>query len=84
VTGDEAGKVKALAILEDRRIDWSVSERWAGLAGKVDPVTEAFTVGGGKEYASQTWQALTDDDSPGWKRLRGLESDATIEEPEAA
>lgn len=72
VDGDEDGKARALAILDDDRIDWSVGERWAGLAGKVNPATGVFTVGGGKEYASQTWAALTMEGSPSWGRLRGV------------
>jgi hypothetical protein len=76
LTNDEEGKRDARAIIGDNRIDWAVGPRWAGLAGKINPVTGVFTVGGGKEYASQTWQALAAEGSPGWKIVRGLEEPA--------
>src|SRR5262249_15373301 len=79
--GDGPAKDRHRTFLDDQRIDWSAGPRWAGLAGKINPATGVFTVGGGKEYASQTWQALTAEGSPGWKRLRGLDEQ---DEAEAA
>ena len=61
---------QALKVLEDDRIDWTVGDHWNGLAGKVSPATGRFAVGGGKEYAYATFNALHDPKSGGAKQIR--------------
>lgn len=70
--GDQQLKTKAVEILTDKRIDWMVGPRWSGVAGKVNPVTDKFAVGGGKEYVYATYKALTEDGSNIWEQVRGI------------
>src|SRR5439155_9889446 len=64
--GDQQLKTKAVDVLSDKRIDWNVGPHWGGIAGKVNPVTNKFAVGGGKEYVYATYKALTEDGSILW------------------
>jgi DndB-like DNA-sulfur modification-associated protein len=68
--GSPDGQKVALKILSDDSIDWTADKHWNGLAGKVSPTTGRFAVGGGKEYAYATWNALTDRKSGGAKQIR--------------
>lgn len=63
---------EAVRTLNDEDIDWSVGNHWNGVCGKVSPTTHRFAVGGGKEYAHATWNALTDPASGGGEQIRGL------------
>lgn len=67
---DPAGQNLALAVLSDRSIDWSVGPHWNGVAGKTNPTTGAFAVGGGKEYAYATHRALADPTSAEANQIR--------------
>lgn len=67
-SGEEQGK--AHAFLADRKIDWSADRHWNGVCGKVNPTTERFSVGSGKEYAYATYKALMEKDSPAGKQIR--------------
>jgi hypothetical protein len=69
---DRAAQKQALAVLSDKTIDWSVGEHWSGIAGKVNPATGRFAVGGAKEYAHATAKALTDLSSPVGKQIRSV------------
>jgi hypothetical protein len=68
--GDTEAQQAALAVLSDEQIDWSVGEQWASIAGRVNPNTEKFAVGGGKEYAYATFNALTKPDSEIGRQIR--------------
>lgn len=68
--GDTAAQQDALGVLADEDIDWSVGEHWASIAGRVNPNTGAFAVGGGKEYAYATFNALTKGDSEIGRKIR--------------
>jgi DNA sulfur modification protein DndB len=69
--GDSDGQRKALQVLDDDTIDWSVGEHWAAIAGRVNPNTGRFAVGGGKEYAYATYRALTEPESDIGSQIRG-------------
>jgi hypothetical protein len=71
--GDEVEQMRSVATLMDERIDWTVGPHWEGLAGKTNPATGVFTVGGGKEYAYGAWAALTKPDDPAGRRIRHLD-----------
>lgn len=59
-------------VLKDSQIDWKLGPHWAGIAGKVNPVTQAFSVGGTKEYVHATYAALQNQQSPGYYTIRHL------------
>jgi hypothetical protein len=69
--GDEAQQEEAEVILADDRIDWTVGRHWDGVCGKTSPTSGNFAVGGGKEYAYGTWNALTDPSSGAGEQIRG-------------
>lgn len=69
-SGTSAEQKDALEVLGDKKIDWKAGAHWTGLAGKLNPQTKKFAVGGGKEYAYATWRALTERGSDGWKQIR--------------
>ncbi|HKT82971.1 MAG TPA: hypothetical protein VJQ84_03955 [Solirubrobacterales bacterium] len=73
---DPVGQERALAVLSDAEIDWSVGKHWSGVAGKVNPATERFAVGGAKEYAHATIKALTEADSDAGEQIRGAKEPA--------
>lgn len=54
-----------------RLVRWDKGEAWHGIAGKLNP-TGNFSVAGSKEAAYGIYAALTDRDSDGYKRIRGL------------
>jgi hypothetical protein len=63
---------QARALLTDPDIDWTVGEQWNGVCGKISPTTNRFAVGGSKEYAHATWNALNEPESGGGEQIRGL------------
>lgn len=67
---------KALEVLSDKKIDWSADTHWRDIAGKVNPTTGRFTVGGAKEFAHATYRALTDPNSDVAKSIRPAGSQA--------
>lgn len=69
--GDRDQERDALEVLSDDQIDWTVGEHWATIAGRVNPNTGKFAVGGGKEYAYATYCALTEPDSDIGRQIRG-------------
>jgi hypothetical protein len=85
VLGTLAHEIAADATLGDRetndrldrivadlaKVKWSRGPLWNGIAGKVNPDTKAFSVGGSKEYGYAIHRALTDAGDDGWKRIRG-------------
>lgn len=74
--GDSDGQRVALDVLTDKRIDWSVGSQWNGIAGRVNPNTGRFAVGGGKEYAYATYRALTEPTSEIGQQIRPIATDA--------
>jgi hypothetical protein len=60
----------ALEVLSDKEIDWNIGEHWNAIAGKVNPTTRRFTVGGAKEFAHATYRALTESDTEIGKSIR--------------
>jgi DNA sulfur modification protein DndB len=80
---DEKRAAAADAVIADDRIDWSAGAHWDGLAGKTNPQTGKFSVGGGKEYAYATLRALTDPDSPGYRAIRHLDTPVRTATPDA-
>lgn len=73
---DTKGQNKALEVLSDKKIDWSADTHWRDIAGKVNPTTRKFTVGGAKEFAHATYRALTDPNSDVAKSIRHAGSPA--------
>jgi hypothetical protein len=53
-----------------REVDWRRGPRWAGIGGKVNPETQAFSVGGSKEYGYAIRRALTDETDAGFSAIR--------------
>lgn len=51
--------------------DWSVGERWNGIAGKVNAVGK-FSVSGSKENGHAAFRALSNPNDIGYKKIRGL------------
>jgi DGQHR domain-containing protein len=55
--------------IEDLKgVNWDRGVHWEGIAGKVNP-KGSFSVGGSKETAYAIYTALTDPESPGYKRV---------------
>lgn len=75
---DSGAQRDALDVLSDDRIDWSIGPHWAGIAGRVNPTTDRFAVGGGKEYAYATHRALVDPTSDIGRQIRGLPALADV------
>jgi hypothetical protein len=69
--GDSDTERVALQVLDDDRIDWTVGEHWATIAGRLNPTTGRFAVGGGKEYAYAAYRALTEPESDIGRQIRG-------------
>jgi len=69
--GDPAEQKRSEEVLDDTRIDWTMGAHWNGVCGKVSPSTNRFAVGGGKEYAYATWNALTEGSSGAGQQIRG-------------
>jgi hypothetical protein len=67
---DFAGQERASAVLADEKIDWRIGDHWTGVAGKVNPATDQFAVGGAKEYAHATLKALSEPDSVVGRQIR--------------
>src|SRR5205085_6177717 len=68
---NDAGRQReVMEIIEDERINWSIGDHWAGIAGRVNPTTARFAVGGGKEYAYATHRALVEPTSKIGRRIR--------------
>ena len=72
--GTAAEQERALSVLADPDIDWSVGVHWNGVCGKVSPTTGRFAVGGGKEYAYATWNALFEEGSGAGKQIRRMKA----------
>jgi hypothetical protein len=73
--GDSEGQRAALDVLTDKRIDWTVGVHWDGIAGRLNPTTGRFAVGGGKEYAYATYRALTEPASEIGQQIRPITPD---------
>lgn len=73
--GDSDGQRAALDVLTDKRIDWSAGPHWHAIAGRVNPNTGRFAVGGGKEYAYATHRALTEPKSDTGQQIRRFSPD---------
>lgn len=73
---DAEGQRVALDVLTDKTIDWSVGPHWDGIAGRLNPNTGRFAVGGGKEYAYATHRALTEPTSEIGQQIRRISRDA--------
>jgi hypothetical protein len=73
---DPVGQERALAVLSDGTVDWSAGAHWSGVAGKVNPATGKFAVGGAKEYAHATAKALTEPESEVGQQIRGVREPA--------
>jgi hypothetical protein len=69
--GDNEKERMALEVLADEEIDWTVGEHWATVAGRVNPNTGRFAIGGGKEYAYASYRALTEPESDIGQQIRG-------------
>jgi hypothetical protein len=74
--GDSDGQRAALDVLTDKQIDWSTGPHWHGIAGRVNPNTGRFAVGGGKEYAYATHRALTEPTSEIGQQIRPISPEA--------
>jgi hypothetical protein len=74
--GDTQAQKKALEVLSDKKIDWTGGPHWRDIAGKVNPTTGKFTVGGAKEFAHATYRALTDPSTDVAKSIRHADSQA--------
>jgi hypothetical protein len=82
---DPESQRAALDVLTDERIDWSIGPHWDGIAGKMNPNTGRFTLGGGKEYAYATHRALTEPNSDSGRQIRHINTEAVPKgAPEAA
>jgi hypothetical protein len=66
-----ADQKAAIAVLSDPEINWTKGPHWTGVAGKTNPTTGKFAVGGGKEYAYATYRAVSDPKSAEAKQIRG-------------
>jgi DNA sulfur modification protein DndB len=64
---EDAADDLARALSED--IDWMKGSRWAGIAGKFTP-KGAFSVGGAKETSYRIYEALVDETSDAFRRIR--------------
>ena len=56
------------------RVDWTKDEHWLGIAGNYTS-TGAFSVKGTKEVAYAVYNALTDQDNPGYEQVHILQGD---------
>ncbi|MGQ0430626.1 MAG: DNA sulfur modification protein DndB [Gammaproteobacteria bacterium] len=56
-----------------KTVDWRRTDRWAGLAGKVNAKGE-LSIGGSKETAYAVFGALADETSPAYAQVRALSS----------
>jgi hypothetical protein len=74
---DSEGQRTALDVLTDERIDWNVGAHWDGIAGRLNPNTGRFAVGGGKEYAYATYRALTEPASEIGQQIRPISPEGT-------
>jgi DGQHR domain-containing protein len=52
-----------------RTVDWTRGKHWEGIAGKYTPKGK-FSVGGSKETAYAVYEALNDETSPGYLKIR--------------
>ncbi len=52
-----------------RAVDWKKSERWAGIAGRLNP-KGVFTVSGTKEVGYSIYNVLADPDNPNFGQVR--------------
>jgi DGQHR domain-containing protein len=67
-------KVKARELLKSlKAVNWARDKTWEGIAGKFTP-KGTFSIGGAKETAYAVFSALTDEQSPGYKRVRAATS----------
>lgn len=53
-------------------VDWSRSDIWAGIAGKLSP-KGVLSVGGAKENAYAVYSALADDVQPSYRKVRRID-----------
>jgi DGQHR domain-containing protein len=60
-------------------VEWAKGERWAGIAGKFT-ASGNFSVGGTKEVAYAVYNVLTDENNPGYKRVRSTSSNPPPEQ----
>lgn len=71
--GSRASKIGGL-ISKLREVDWRRGKHWEGIAGKFTP-KGAFSVGGSKETSYAVYDALSDDTSVGYRRVRAPSAD---------
>ena len=57
-----------------RAVDWSRGPLWEGIAGKFTP-KGVFSIGGSKETAYAVYDALHDENSPSYLRVRPTSND---------
>lgn len=70
ITDDDTRRANAKALaLELKRVDWTRSAKWAGIAGKISP-KGVLSVGGAKETAYAVYSALADEMSPAYNTIR--------------
>jgi len=62
-----SGATGTLAVLHDKKIDWSVGSHWLGVTGKVNPSSGRLSVSSGKESAHDTYRALVNEGDQGFK-----------------
>jgi DGQHR domain-containing protein len=70
ISDDDTRRARAKQLANElKRVDWSRSGKWAGIAGKLSP-KGFLSVGGAKETAYAVYSALADENSPAYKTIR--------------
>jgi DGQHR domain-containing protein len=70
IADDDTRRARAKQLANElKRVDWSRTAKWAGIAGKMSP-KGALSVGGAKETAYAVYSALADESSPSYKTIR--------------
>ena len=70
IDDDEVRRARAKELAAElKKVDWTRSARWAGIAGKLSP-KNVLSVGGAKENAYAAYSALADETSPGYTTIR--------------
>jgi DNA sulfur modification protein DndB len=74
-TADESERAHLCKKLVQRLkgVHWEKGKHWEGIAGKFTPKGN-FSTSGAKDAAYGIYNALTDEDSPGYNRIRGKEA----------
>ena len=65
---NRSAKMAAL-VRKLKAVDWRRAQHWEGIAGKFTP-KGSFSVGGSKETAYAVYEALSDETSPGYVKVR--------------